>query len=475
MNTEERRSKGAVEIGSRVEPFVDDWLIDSMCRVSLELHRPVKCEEVFEFNASWEGPRSAYVTVMKDEDRYRMYYRGAGPRSGGEHTCCAESADGITWNRPSMGISSFGGSLDNNIVWTDVGAHNFMPFRDMNPQAPKEEQYKALAGGYIGLVSPDGVHWKKIRDEKIIDPYEKCIGNGDWIGQAFWDAEQRQYVAYVRGWRKSRSTRFQHELHVLDDGTLYPVCHVPGAFRQVLRCTSSDFLSWTEPTFIDFGDTPLEHLYTNAATPYFRAPHIYLAFPKRFAPERKKIEEHHRDGVSDAVFMSSRDGIHWDRRFMEAFIRPGLDPKNWTQRSNMPAGGIVPTGPDEISLYYSENYDHPTARLRRAKLRTDGFVSVRAGYNGGEFVTRPIIFRGEKLIMNYATSAVGSVKVEIQDADGTPYKGHALEDSPERYGDEIESMFEWKGGGDLGHLSGQPVRLRFVMKDADLYSIQFRP
>jgi len=173
--------------------------------------------------------------------------------------------------------------------------------------------------------------------------------------------------------------------------------------------------------------------------------------------------------------MSSRDGINWDRRFMEAFIRPGLDQNNWTQRSNMPAWAVVPTGPGEISLYYSENYYHPTSRLLRAKLRTDGFVSVHADYTGGEFVTNPLIFRGKKLIINYSTSAVGSVKVEIQDANGKPYKGHTLADSLELYGDEIEHTFEWKGGHDLGHLSGQPVRLRFVMKDADLYSIQFRP
>jgi len=173
--------------------------------------------------------------------------------------------------------------------------------------------------------------------------------------------------------------------------------------------------------------------------------------------------------------MSSRDGINWDRRFMEAFIRPGLDQNNWTQRSNMSAWGVVPTGPDEISLYYSENYDHPTNRLRRATLRPDGFVSVRAGYNGGEFVTRPIIFRGEKLIVNYSTSAVGSIQVEIQDADGQPYKGYTLADSPELYGDETEHMFAWKDGPNVGHLSGQPVHLRFALKDADLYFIQFRP
>ena len=55
-----------------------------------------------------------------------------------------------------------------------------------------------------------------------------------------------------------------------------------------------------------------------------------------------------------------------------------------------------------------------------------------------------------------------------------PCPGFALEDSAEIYGDEVEHAVAWKGGSDLAPLGGRPVRLRFVMKDADLYSIRFR-
>jgi hypothetical protein len=247
------------------------------------------------------------------------------------------------------------------------------------------------------------------------------------------------------------------------------------ALRQILRCTSPDFINWTTPRFVDFGDTPLEHFYVSAATPYFRARHIYLAFPKRFVPERKKVKEFPQPGASDMVFMSSRDGVHFDRRFMEAFIRPGCDIENWTHRNLMPGWGVVPTGPDEISLYYVEHYCHPTCRLRRATLRTDGFVSVNADWAGGEFVTKPLKFDGSQLVLNYSTSAVGSIKVEIQDGSGKALPGHGISDSEEIYGDEIEHAVAWGTGGDLGYLRGQPVRLRFAMKDADLYSIRFSP
>ena len=76
--------------------------------------------------------------------------------------------------------------------------------------------------------------------------------------------------------------------------------------------------------------------------------------------------------------------------------------------------------------------------------------------------------------INYATSAAGGLRVEVQDADGRAVPGCALDDCPEMFGDEIESVVLWKNGSDVSALAGKPVRMRFVMKDADLYSIRFR-
>ncbi len=89
-----------------------------------------------------------------------------------------------------------------------------------------------------------------------------------------------------------------------------------------MTCSSDDFVHWSEPQWIDFGAASPEHLYTNQITPYHRAPHILVGFPKRFMPGRATVE-HDYNGVSDGVFMSSRDGLHF-KRWTEAFIRPGL-------------------------------------------------------------------------------------------------------------------------------------------------------
>ena len=151
----------------------------------------------------------------------------------------------------------------------------------------------------------------------------------------------------------------------------------------------------------------------------------------RFVPERETIGDPPRkvDALSDAVMITSRDGLHFKRQFMDAFIRPGRDQNNWGSGhgNNTPAWGLLQTSPGEISIYWCENYVGGNAHVRRGTLRLDGFASVNAPHKGGEFVTRPLTFSGKELVINYATSAVGSVRVELQGADGKPLNGLHVE------------------------------------------------
>ena len=56
----------AVDVGSRLELFVDDWLIDGRQNVHLRLHGPVRREVVLHFDAPWEGAVSGYVGLFRD-------------------------------------------------------------------------------------------------------------------------------------------------------------------------------------------------------------------------------------------------------------------------------------------------------------------------------------------------------------------------------------------------------------------------
>ncbi|MEW6358173.1 MAG: carbohydrate binding domain-containing protein [Planctomycetota bacterium] len=444
----EPKEKEMVEIGSRLELFVDGFMVDSMTGDATRLlHHPEHREVAVTFDKPWEGIFCGYVVVMSDDDRIRIYYRGWPGPKGRDCECVVESADGgVTFTRPNVGIYEVEGSKENNIVWMGPGGHNFTPFKDANPAAPAEQRYKALASAgpksaLVPFTSPDGYKWTMIQKEPVITK-----GAFDSQNLAFWDTVRKEYVCYFR---------------IFKDG-----------IRDISRCTSQDFIHWTEPQPLDYGGAPAEHLYTNAIAPYPRAPHILIGLPCRFVPNRKKIQEHKEGGINDGVLMSSRDGLHFER-WVEAFLRPGPDPLCWTDRNNYPAWGVAQTSETELSVYWNEHYRYPTHRLRRGTIRTDGFVSVHAGTEGGEMLTRSFTFEGGKLIVNYETSAIGSLRFELCDAEGKPYDGFGMGESETLFGNEIAHEATWKNGADVSALSGKPVRLRVRLKDADLYSFRF--
>jgi hypothetical protein len=456
-----------VVLGSRLELFVDDLLIGRLQGCSLKLHEPQPANVALRFDAPWEGSFCAYVTVLHDGGLFRCYYRGmpVDGRDGSdpEVTCYAESRDGVTFTKPALGLFEVNGTRSNNVVLARRApfSHNFAPFLDTRPGVPPEERFKALAGtsehGLFGFASADGLHWRKLRETPLLTK-----GAFDSQNVAFWSESESCYALYLRTW---------------SDGDF-------AGFRTISRSTSADFLTWTTPVAMSFGDTPREHLYTSQTHPYFRAPHLYVATPMRFMPGRKVltpeqarslgVEPGYASDAAEAVFMTSRGGQTYARTFMEGFIRPGPDLGNWASRAGLSALGVVPTGPAEMSLYKQAHYAQPTGRLDRYVLRTDGFASVNAPFAGGEFVTRPLIFAGRECIVNFSTGAAGGLRAEIRDATGAPVPGFALSDAVEQVGDEIERPLAWKNGRDVSALAGRPVSLRFVMKDADLYSLRFR-
>ena len=462
--------EGLRNISSRLELFVDDWLIEEMNGVSLQMHSPIPQEVVLEFNQPWEGSISYDPVVMKEGNRYRLWYRGCGSESTWEDQCTAyaESTDGIHWERPTLGIFEFNGNRDNNIVLQGTEAKALCIFKDGNPNTPDSERYKAIGVGppidkratLRGFTSSDGLHWQLLDQDPILIAPDDPWPMFDSHNVAFWDTLQNRYVTYARGWTPLPTHRDSRQA-----GT---------GVRAIRRGVSDDFRHWSDLEFIDLGNSPIEHLYKNACTQYFRAPHIYLMFPKRFVPDRKFDKDWPASGLSESVFMTSRDGVHWDRRFMEPFLGLGSDPDSWTDRNLYIGVGVVPTGSAEMSVYFMEHYRRPSIRLRRGVLRTDGFVSVNAPYAGGELLTRPLIFEGDKLVVNYTTSVAGGLRVEIQDANGQPIDGYRLSECVEMFGDEIERVVRWENGSDVGSLAGRAVRLRFVMAAADLYAIQFR-
>ena len=471
--------KEPVDIGTDRQLFVDDFWIAESDNVRRVLNEPTREEIALASEHPWERMYSGYHLVLRDGSTWRLYYLctgESGRKQGGWSYCgYAESEDGVEWTKPELGIVDFEGSKKNNLVYG--GPHTeFAPFLDTNTDARKDERYKAFAvyrtpekgeRGLLPLGSPDGLHWHTLSDEPVIHE-----GPFDSHNLPFWDQWRGEYVVYTRGSGGKGKARGSFYW----DDKARKVDHSKRGVRWIRRATSRDFRNWSPLVDIECGDAPFEELYTNACTQYERAPGTYLMFPSRFVPDRtpnNEIAQEATPGVNDIVFTSSRDGFNFDHSFMEAFIRPGLEIENWRERGIYVGRGIVQTSPSMISIYSRQHRYQPTVHIRRYSLRTDGFVSMSAGYSGGEFTTKPFTFDGSDLELNYSTSAVGSMRVEVQDAEGHPQPGFTLDECPEMFADEIEGQVAWQGSGDVSGLAGKPVRLRFVLMDADLYAFKF--
>jgi hypothetical protein len=483
----DRDDHPVIDIGSRRELFLDDWLVDQVEGCRRQLNRPERREIVFQTDAAWEGNGSGYQSLVRDGQRWLMYYRGGhhpespaheqDPRSW-DTLCVAESHDGLRWTRPQIGKIDFRGSKNNNLILDTsmVAAFRGSPahtavFRDENPDCPPDERFKMVIRGrnpkglYL-LVSADGFDFR-VRSER---PFTTS-GAFDSQNLMFWDATHGVYREYHRSFQRG--------------------------LRGIMTAASPDPGKFPAPQWLEYPGAAAHALYTNQIQPYYRAPHILIGFPMRYvdrgwtpatqrlpnlAGRRYRMSKSRRYGtaITDALLMSSRDGVRFDL-WDEAFIRPGPSRDDtWVYGDNFIFWGMtetaspLPSAPPEISLYATEGYwQGEVTSVRRYASRLDGFASLTAPFEGGEVVTKPLRFRGQSLRLNVSTSASGSVRVGLEEPGGQPLDGFSVDDCDVVFGDGVEETVSWKGVADLAALSGRPLRLRIRMNDADLYAFQF--
>lgn len=456
-----------IQIGTRREMFVDDYLIESLEGAALRLAHPERREVVFVGDAPWEDTTCGALSLVQTAESVRFYYRAAIPDMKDESVAIiamAESKDGgVSFQRPDLGLVEFKGSRHNNILWHGGTPGVPVSFLDTKPGCPPEARFKGLCAKWaqIGAMSSaDGLRWRPMHEGWL-----KMDGTFDTINTAFWDSMKGCYRSYTRMFTDPAT------------GAPYPkdAINWQQAVRAIQTSTSPDFINWTPVQPLQYRDGDVvTQMYTNDIIPCPGAEHIYVGFPNRYIPERGDVQNAPFCGMNDALFMCSRDGVTWTR-YREAWVRPGLDQRNWTQRNNYPAWGIIRTSDEEWSMLISDHYMQPDkspCRFRRLSIRPWGFVSIAAGYSGGEVVTRPLIFGGKELRLNYSTSAAGSIAVEIRDEQGKPIDGFCPGDAAPLYGDRLDGVVTWKTGGDLSRLAGRPVRFRFVLKDADIFALR---
>ena len=443
--------EGLLNVGDRKQLLFDAAFFDSHSGWIFRVCPPRKTgEPSLVADRPWESfIINAWHTVMEDGGRYRMWYEAYDKTYTSDFQaryCYAESTDGIHWTKPSLGLETFDGSTDNNILFNQLGGgptHGGTVFLD--PTAPPDVRYKFiyLSGDGVGAgLSADGIHWRRYEGGHVL------AVPSDTQTVALWDDRLERYVCYCRLWTHNRTIGRSESADFL---------HFPAA-TEVLGC--------------DALDPPDTDMYNNAAIKYPYADNAYFIFTSMY---------HHATDTLDVQLAVSRDGVSWSRPERRPFIANG-EPGEFDDAAIYCGVGLLRMG-DELSMYYygsrvKHNQNEPKyvsygGTYSRAVLLLDGYVAAVAGLVPAEFTTYPLTFSGSRLGLNARVRESGYVRVELQGEDGAPLPGFALDDCVPLAGDNVRHTVSWKAGADLSALAGKPTRMRVVARDASLYAFQF--
>ena len=497
-----------INLGNKRECFFDSFLINTeKTTAEKRLNKPVRRGVILELNKPWEGNYNTFFCPIFAEGKWRMYYTSTLSASE-KYISYAESDDGEHWTRPSLGIVDFRGSKDNNIImdldmlreFEFTGFDNFSVFYDENPACPPDEKYKMVAwwqghASLIALFSADGLHFTKSRF--ITDD-----GEFDSQNRAFWSNEHKKYFCYFRGEHepadgipiidrsytdKTANALFDPERFLLRE----PGAGTHSFMRDVRVATSEDFVNWSAQQPITYNGSDFQ-LYNNVIFPYPRAPHIFVGLTLRYA-ERKAWTKNYDElcgredrmermkrmarmglAVSDGLFMSSRDGYHFEK-YDEALIPPPAEnPTAFVYGDGTACPALIevpssiPGAENEYMIIVRENFRaiNGCNKLVKYTSRLDGFVSLHAGGKEAAVTTKEFVYSGKELYANIATSARGYAFFTLTCGD-EEYT------SVEVFGNSTDKRIRFEDDEAVARLSGKLVTLTVRMLDADLYAIKF--
>lgn len=474
---EAARPSGAVPHGAGKRLLLDDHEIESMRGLTRVLHRPVKYpgNPVVRREHRWEDAGLQSRTPpqwIPDEAVWKIWYLTSETRWEGEpdacHMCLAVSRDGVLWEKPALHVFNYHGSADNNIFLASLFEN--VLYASHLPQTPY--RYRGLAGG-LGrwpVVSRDGVAWKATGAPEIKSGDESFMTYDETTGT---------YLATVK---------------------------VNGPYgRAVALSTSRDFWHWSEPELIfhaDEADQVLGRARIEAALadpdrlvpstqpvpdkfrtdvynmPIFPYEGLYIGLPCMF-DQTGPLPTGNENGFPYVELACSRDLKTW-HRVADRAVFIGSGPKGSYDCGMILSAGRPVRRADELWFYYNgftvthgpcEPVDAPQG-ICLAKLRLDGFVSLRAGEQEGELITKPFVPGAAHLFVN-AEAPRGMIRAEVLDAEGACIPGFCAAECVPFRGDAVSGRINWRDKEDLSELAGRQVRVRFVIRNAGLYAFWF--
>ncbi|MFN0172981.1 MAG: hypothetical protein ACKV22_41920 [Bryobacteraceae bacterium] len=441
--------------------FVDLADVESLENVGQIFHAAEKhpANPILRGTKSWEreagGPAASFI-YDADEKLFKCWYQGVmGDKEGatqyGPHTLCyATSADGIVWQRPSLNLHEIEGSRQNNVVvppdYHEGQDHWESVMKDPGDSDPARRYkgfgWSSLTRGLHTMTSPDGLRWTH-----SLEPVVKGVGDAQSM---MIDSRHRRYVVFLRS-------------------------------KVRLYSVSEDFVSWSKPEPSlqpPLGQAGGATLYNHMGFAYGDQ---YLGFVSYF--HMKSDNRYHPR--MDLRVLTSRDGLHYEMPGPLPHDRPPVvrcgDLGEWDRFMTMLTGAPPIRRENRLYIYYRgmsrrhkpfglpiDKDTYESGALGLATIRVDGFASLASGFDGGRVTTRPFVFDHGTLRVN-AKADFGRIAIEALDESQEPIPGFSEKDCAPLHGDHVEQPVRWEGA-DLRSLVGRPIRLRFHLSNARLYS-----
>ena len=503
-----------IDVGRQL--FVDDFLVESTNGVVRKFYKPVK---YFGNPVMWPQTRDELALNTKRGDK--PYEKELGGSKAWDPTyktapgCCmsgggvwwdptrqrfrmwymsgwsgrislAESKDGLSWERPRVGANG------SNVVLPDQKADTFSVWPDYAARNPYENWRICISPGgnpcrSAEYASNDGINWKFL-----------ChTGQHGDCTTLIYNPFRSKWIWSLRaGWRARSRVYHEHSDFVAGANWTFPGnagMRTTGADplgAGIAKDASPDCYLWLACDNADLprivGGKKYENaqLYNVDAVPYES---IMVGLFKILCG--RDNGESAKAGMPKSTtvhFAFSRDGFHYTRPTDRT---PAIDDSGWGSGAwDSGYVGAVSSGfvinDEQLWFYYvgargdaAEN-DPPLCMLSNgmhsyfsvgiAKMRRDGFAGIVADGHG-EVVTRPVKFSGSHFFVN-ADARFGRVAAEVLDESGKPVPGYTADDCECLFReDSTKRAIAWKGG-DLGRFAGKPVRFRFKLRTATLFS-----
>lgn len=468
-------------IGAGPHLFLDDYLIEDRWALRRAVNPPYRYpgNPIIYADRPWEE-RPYRPQVFYDEaiGKYRMYYQcfngtnywtGQGPSY---YACYAESDDGLTWTKPEWSDAPYNSAAGNfpatNIITVrERGARVQAPFVFTDHRNTDGARRYAMIYNSAGLrlaYSPDGIHWTPARQEPLFHYHS------DTSNHVVWNQELGKWALYLR------SPMFGAGRHEGPGRRHYR--------RRTGIALSDDLLNWSVPRMVLHPD--------ELDLPDFDATHVFRYSDQYIGLITTLNQE--EGGTNEVTLASSRDGLRWEQPLpRQTWIRRGRPGDFDAGCASAPFAPIV-RGWD-LWFYYS-GFPEPQrvfdqeAAIGLLKLGRDRFLSLEApepkGVDAdfGYLLTKEFVWHGKRLVLNCRMHhgderTHGDLRVEItqrpNDADpagrmGQIVPGHAVDDCDLIRSDCPNQVVRWKGNDDLGFLDGQPIYLRFRIRNGGLFS-----